>query len=374
MRIALILLLMAAFSGCATAPVISDPIPPEPTPAVEPEPAIVPTAWRHARMVESVDTSEWWKAWNDEVLNVLVDQTLLSNPEIRAAEARLGQVESVVSDADPEEQPVAQPALNAAKHDVSAVRLAVIHAVVMAYLDARLAERKLDILQQRLKIQHNLTETLHKRLVAGLAGTGPLREQEAASIDTHQAKSAAMLDREQAVNRLALLLGHPPVEFTLQSGSNPFGAKLKLQIDPPASVIERRPDIQSAWQRLLAATAGQASDDDLPITVEIEQTESSPAAREALYRKSVLIALQETEQALASWRRSGGAVKAAHDQLDIQTAQLESAQRTLEAGRLSRAEMLKAHLAENLAQENLLTAEHARSTAFAALQLAIAHP
>ena len=58
--------------------------------------------------------------------------------------------------------------------------------------------------------------------------------------------------------------------------------------------------------------------------------------------------------------------------LEIQSANVHDLERELTAGRISQIELLKAKLAENLAQENALLAQYALRGAFAATQLALA--
>jgi outer membrane protein TolC len=158
----------------------------------------------------------------------------------------------------------------------------------------------------------------------------------------------------------------------LKTGTSPLNSELKAPIDTPAQVIARRPDVQSAWQRLLIANA-TSTNDDTPITMQIELSETSPATRDALYRQSVLTALQDVELALAAWRMSATTLTSAQDALRLQSLQTASVQRAVDSGRMSKVELLKTQLAEITAQENVITAAHARNLTYAALQLAIAH-
>lgn len=375
MRYAFLLFLSVWLAACTT--VAPKEAPAEAPKAViaEPEPAVVPTAWRHVGKAGGSVIAPWWNALNDEPLNALVTQALIANPDVHVAEARLGQIESVVAEADQDEQPAAQAALHAAEYDVRVLRQGVIHAMVATYLEARLAESRQELLHQRMQLARQLTEALHKRLMAGIASTGPLREQESAEVEIRQAKVRARHEYDRAKARLAVLQGLTPVEFTLNAGKYPAGLALEPAVDAPADVVDRRADVQAAWQRLLAVNAGQTAnddDDDATIMTQIEQTESSVANRDALYRKSVLIALQDVESAMTDWHQAGLESQNSQDALELMTANVHDTQRAVAAGRLSRVESLKAELAENQAQENSLTAAHARLLAYAALQLALA--
>lgn len=370
MRRLLTLLLPTILAGCATQGVQELPAV-EPTPSV-PQQAILPTAWKHAAATEAVATNPWWKALNDTVLNDLIAQTLTNNPDIRIAEARLNEIRATVAEADPDEQVAAAAGLRAAENDAHVVQLEVVHAVTTAYANARLAEKRKDILQQRMDLAHDLTTRLHRKLEAGLANTRTLREAEQTEIEMHQAAAKTHHDHQQAIARLALLSGMAPVEFKLPSGGDLFAGHLAIQPDLPGTVIGRRSDVQAAWQRLLTATSADGDDDELPLAARIEQADAAPAVRESLYQKSVLAALQDVETTLAGWRLSNAEAKASLEFLEIQTANVHDMERELSAGRLSRIDLLKAMLTKNLAQENALLAQHAQRVAFAAAQLALA--
>jgi outer membrane protein TolC len=372
MRLPVIILLAAGLAACSTQAVHKPAVTAEALAVAEPEQAVVPTSWRHAGISDATSGTPWWTSWNDVSMNALVEQAMQANPEIRIAEARLGEIEKIAAEADPGEQIVAQAALNAARNDANVVRQAAAHAIVSAYLDARMAENRQAILHLRMQMERELTETLHKRLIAGLGNAASLREQELAEVETRQAKTRVHQDHGQAVIRLAMLLGQPPVEFSLSSGIDPWVADLKTSIDTPAKIVERRPDVQAAWQRLLVASAVKVEEDDTSIGTQIDQSDASSGARDALYRKTVLAALQDAELAMAAWHGAGMELKAGRDALEIQSSQVANMLRMVNAGRSSRAELLKARLAENVAQETALAAAHARSVAFAALQLALA--
>lgn len=363
--------LVAGLTACSTTAVQSNAPAASPTAVVKPKPADTPAAWRQTTATEAISGAAWWTVWNDEVISTLVKQAMLTNPEIRIAEARLGAIEKTASDADPDEKTIALAALEAAKNDVRVARQAATHAVVAAYLDARLAEDRQAYLSTRLQLGQELTENLRKRLVAGLGNATPLNEQAQADIELRLSLTQAQQAHEQAIIRLALLLGQAPASFTLSTSTKPLTDELKAPIDTPAQVIARRPDVQSAWQRLLIANA-TSTNDDAPIAMQIEQSETSSATRDELYRQSVLTALQDVELALAAWRTSVTTLTAAQDALRLQSLQTASVQHAVDSGRMSKVELLKTRLAENQAQENVLSATYAKHLTYAALQLTLA--
>lgn len=372
MRCISTILLIAGLTACSTATVQNNVTTVAPSTVVKPKLADTPTTWRQTTATEAISGAAWWNIWNDEAISALVKQAMQANPEIRIAEARLSAIEKTASSADPDEKTIALAAIEAAKNDARVTRQATAHAVVAAYLDVRQAEDRQSHLSTRLQLGQELTETLRKRLTAGLSNATPLNEQAQADIELQQSLIQAQQAQEQATIRLALLLGQPPATFTLKTGTSPLINVLKAPIDTPAQVIARRPDVQSAWQRLLIANA-TSTNDDAPIAMQIEQAETSSATRDELYRQSVLTALQDVELALATWRASTRALTSAQDTLKLQSMQISSVQRAIDSGHMSKVELLKTRLAEITAQENVITAAHTRNLAYAALQLAIAN-
>ena len=365
---ALALVLLFMLAGCAAqgTPREAEPIP------LAPDQVILPTAWQHVPATETAAPRPWWKALHDPVLDDLIAQALDHNPEIKVATARLDEIRTIVADADHGDEVAAMAQLRAAEADVHVVQLEVSHAVTAAYADARLAEKKRGMLQQRMQLALELTTRLHRKLEAGLINARLLRESEQAGIDTREAAAKNHQKHRQALARLALLSGQAPIAFTLAPGPDLFAVALVVQPDLPSTVMDRRPDVQAAWQRLLAAIAVDGDNDSLPLGVQLEQADAAPAGREALYRKSVFAALQEVEVALSVWRLADQQNRAAADALEMQSANVHDLERELTAGRVSRIEGIHAALAENQALESVLQAQYGRINAYAAAQLALA--
>jgi len=364
-------LLLVTLGGCTTTSMQPPPVE-KPLPEA-PQQASVPTAWRHSSTTEEAFPAPWWNLLNDPILDDLIVQSLINNPDIRIAEARLSTIRANIAEADANEKVTGDSILNAAENDAHAVQLEVSHAMTIAYADARLAEKRKELLLQRMHLARDLTARLNRKLQAGLTNSRTLREAEQSEIETRQAATRVHQDFLHATQRLALLSGVTPVEFTLPPSGQFFSHRLSVHPDAPNIVIKRRPDVQAAWQRLLAASSSETeTDDDMPLTTQVEQTDSTQSVREALYRKSVLAALNEVETALADWRSANTVAKSSQDALDIQVGNLRDTERELASGRISQIELLKAQVLENIAIENALLAMHAQRIAFAAAQLALA--
>ena len=128
--------------------------------------------------------------------------------------------------------------------------------VGLNYVDARLAQIRLRIARENLSSQDDTLEIVGWRRQAGLVSSldyeqaRQLRAQTAASIPTIEN------DYSTAVNHIAVLLGEAPGAVTAlidPPASIPLAPGVGAPI--PAQVIERRPDVASAERALAAESA-----------------------------------------------------------------------------------------------------------------------
>lgn len=222
-------------------------------------------------------------------------------------------------------------------------QLTIASEVALSYLDARLAQTCLDIARKNLAAQDETLEIVGWRVQAGLVSSldleqaRQLRATTAATIPSLEAGYTA------AANRIAVLLGEAPglVEPLL---ARAMPVPLPPQVPAagvPAEVIQRRPDVRAAERSLAAETAriGVATAElypalrlsgsfggsatalgDVPsamignlvsgitapifqggqIRARIEGQRAATDASLAAYRQTVLTALEDVENALAS--------------------------------------------------------------------------
>jgi multidrug efflux system outer membrane protein len=287
--------LVALLVGCATK-----------LPEIEPQklpevPAEFKERWTIAAPAEAQPRGEWWKAFNDPVLDELVERADRANPSIQVAAARLAQARAVarITDADRALQVSAGasarrargiiggdagPARNlfAAGADLSYEvdvfgRLS--HASAAAVLDAEargallqstrlliqagvaqtyLALRALDV--ERLIVQETLAAY---RVTLALTDrrwrAGDVAELDVARASTEVAATeseALALERRRAEleHALAVLLGEAPANFAInQADWN--SALPTIPAGVPSTVLTRRPDVAAAQNTLLASQA-----------------------------------------------------------------------------------------------------------------------
>jgi len=458
MRTLLAILALSALSGCAT---LVEPLP---------APESLPAGWRGAPVAETPAVAPWWKAFGDTTLDALVDEALQQNTDVRQAAARVAQARALVASARAEQQPSvgvglganrrrypaqrypgfpepvpaatfnevaggieaayeidlfgrlakgvarAQDEQRATEWDLRAARLAVARDVVAAYADARVAEARLSEIRQLAATAAALRATEGRLVRAGLGTTRDARDAD--DLAAAAALSAAQLERTHAVAiaRLGVLLDQAPVDVKMGAPSDDlFAAPLRVSVDLPASVIERRPDVQAAWQRLSGATTdiervrleryprlsltgalGFASNElhtwltRNALAWAIGAAASMPlldggridarsagavAVRDqyaAAYRRAVVVALGEVEEALAAWQAASVELDAQTDALARRARDRHEAGRAVALGRSGARDRLRDEVAVLRTQDALLAAQFERIAAYAAIQHALA--
>ncbi|HEV3008271.1 MAG TPA: efflux transporter outer membrane subunit [Burkholderiales bacterium] len=291
---ALVFLLMLA--GCATS---LPKVEPEKLPAV---PAEFKENWTIASPAAAQARGEWWKAFNDPVLDELVARAERNNTSIQLAATRLARARAVARATDADRWPQVGVGASAQRFQgivngnppgparsvfSTGVDLSyevdlfgrLSHASAAAKLDAQASEALLQ--SARLLIQAEVAQnylavraldderSLVRSTVGAYRETLSLTERrwragDVAELDVARASTevsateseALALDRRRAEleHALAVLLGEAPSAFTLA----PAEWSTMLPVIPagvPATVLTRRPDVSAAQNGVMAAQA-----------------------------------------------------------------------------------------------------------------------
>ena len=245
----------------------------------------------------------WWEIFPDPVLKNLIDAALANGYDVRLAAARVAEARANAGIARSQYFPAIQGAAGwtrgrlsqevapdtgvAGLYDVNlglaweidvwgrirrlnqaalaeylateearrGVTLSLISDVATTYFELRELDLQLDIARRTAGTFRETYDLFDRRLEAGAASA-----LETASAQASLAATTATIpDLERQIvareNRIALLLGRPPEAI-------PRGAVLNDQLLPPeipsglpADLLERRPDLREAEQRLVAANA-----------------------------------------------------------------------------------------------------------------------
>ncbi|HKT85781.1 MAG TPA: TolC family protein [Novosphingobium sp.] len=289
-----------SLAACAAGP---DYVAPTPPPAAE-----APFVGSNSPEVSTAAPDDnWWRLYDDAVLNGLVADALAANTDVRVAVARIERARANLrasrSDALPQTsidgsatygrvpESQAMPGtererrtvdgefavsyeldlfgrvkrgieasradFQAAREDADAVRVTVVADTVRAYVDATssaeqlsVAQRTVDLLDRSVRITNARFERgLNQRL--DVIRVSQLREQQAASIPTLQAA------RDAALFRLATLTGRTPQDLpeAVRRRTTTPDVGQPIPIGDGRTLLARRPDVHAAERRLAADTA-----------------------------------------------------------------------------------------------------------------------
>lgn len=449
-RLAAVLSAGLALGGCAIGPDYLRPS------------AWLPTAYREAPPLPPVQNAaldtRWWSLFGDATLNDLVDQALKNNADLRTAVARVEQANAAAREAGaaffPEidaqaagsnsklstktatwregfspsllhtrsaalttsyeldiwgrirrSNEAARAALLASEYSRESIRLTVAGLVSSNYLILRAADAQLAVVAESLKSREESLQLVKTRVDAGLVSPLDLYQAETA-LATLQAQQADLRRlRALTEHQLALLTANP--ELTIAAGD-----LRQLPLPPlppaglPADLIEARPDVREAEQRLVAANAnigvakagyyprfsltGSVGTESktlsdlfgagantwslglgllMPIldfgrtSARVDQAKALNEQSLIAWQNSLQIAYKEVRDALVSLREHGEAEKAQNIRVDSAQKALDIAKRRYKAGYSGYLDLLDAQRSSNDALLAMIGTRQARLAA-----------
>lgn len=248
-------------------------------------------------------TAQWWDVFEDPVLDGLEEQALAYNQDLQAAIARVDEARADVGIASADQMPslsagaqsgregnnagsgesqstaglsasfeldlwgkyrrlseAARAKLLASEAARDTVRLTLTADVANSYFTLRMLDAQQKILQRTLQAREENVRIYESRYKAGYSTEVDLRRVQA-NKDSVQAQLQQLnLQREQQETALAVLLGQSPREIIARN--IPRGKTLTelnlvpdVPADLPSDLLERRPDVRSAEEQLVAANA-----------------------------------------------------------------------------------------------------------------------
>jgi NodT family efflux transporter outer membrane factor (OMF) lipoprotein len=143
----------------------------------------------------------------------------------------------------------------ASEGDYETARLAVIAATISTYLEVVELTRRVELTRQSVDILEERSERTNERYLRGLVTTFELYSIEGLYRNTQASLPVQESALEEARGRLAILLGRyaGTLEDLLDPGSVPGVVLSPVPPGLTADLLENRPDVWSAWQRMEAA-------------------------------------------------------------------------------------------------------------------------
>lgn len=259
--------------------------------------------WTHAS-AETPVPDNWWTLFNDPLLNDLQRQLVIGNENLRSSLSAVASARALYdasrsalwptlslgagatrsespssNSADRSSKPVtslsltttaswevdlwgrlsgvrtgAQASYQASADDLAALRLSAQALLVQTYLSLRTADAQLSVLARSIAAYQQSLALTQVRYEGGVAARSDVLQAQT-QLKSTQAQSADLTaQRAQLEHAIAVLLGAPPVSLTLASqASLPPVPEVPQML--PATLLQRRPDIAAARQRVVAAYA-----------------------------------------------------------------------------------------------------------------------
>jgi multidrug efflux system outer membrane protein len=267
--------------------------------------------------------------------------------------------------------------IGAEEYDQRDVLISLLAEVARDYISARAYQQRLSITHDNIKVEQNVLDLTGNRFENGL-GSDLDVEQAKALLEATEAEVPSLeTGFDESVYQLSVLLGQPPGTLL-----DEMSAKRDIPLTPPlvpvglpSDLLQRRPDVQKAERKLAAATAqiGVAKADLFPKfsltglaglqsvsannwfniasryysvgpTVQWDLFEAGSIVanihvqnarqEEALdqYRQTVLVALEDTENALTAYAREQVRRKSLARSVDANQQALELAAQLYKSG------------------------------------------
>jgi len=143
----------------------------------------------------------------------------------------------------------------ASEGDYQTARLAVIALTISTYLEVVELRRSTDLTRESVDILKERSERTNERYLRGLVTTFELYTIQALYRNTQASLPVLESRLEEAKGRLAVLLGRyaGSLDGLLPDGSTPATVLAQVPPDLTSELLEARPDVWAAWQRMEAA-------------------------------------------------------------------------------------------------------------------------
>ncbi|MEO0016801.1 MAG: hypothetical protein RLZZ522_84, partial [Verrucomicrobiota bacterium] len=306
--------------------------------------------------------------------------------------------------------------LGAAGENLNSVYAALASEIAATYTSLRANEAKLAVLMENVTTREETAQLASWRLKAGEADSLEATQAESSLESARAAIPSLQGAISQGKNDLALLAGRIPgaMDSMLSSSRGIPVPPTSLAIGIPADVLRQRPDVRTAGYQVLAAAAstrateatrypslnlsGALSLDNSSgskifdpqsaaasiagniaspifdagrISANIEASRASEEQAVLNYRRTVLVALSDTENALIACRRSGERLATLEKATQLARESDEVARQRYQAGEIDFLDVLDSQRTLLGLEDNLLSTRTDRTTAYIRLYQAL---
>ena len=243
-----------------------------------------------------IDT-QWWTLFNDAELNRLMERMAQGNLNMQLMSAKVKQAQAALASAQSSFSPsmslspavtrsqtssskqtntvsiaapvtweldvwgrldalanAANAGVRASQNDLALARLSAQASLVQTYVAIRAAEQQAHVLTQAQTAYERALQLTRYRYEAGVVSAADVAQAQLQLSSTQAQLVDVNSNRLQLLNALAVLSGQAPGDLNLSANAN-LPALPELPNVVPAALLQRRPDVRAAQQRVLAAQA-----------------------------------------------------------------------------------------------------------------------
>lgn len=292
--------------GCAVGPQYSPPKVQTPTAYKEKVTPQRTAEWKPAEPRDAEDRRNWWKVFNNTELNTLAEKVEISNESLKAVEARFRQARAMIQINRSARYPTvnispgvgglrfsgnrpgfpstltAQDSANltlpadvsyeldlwgrirksiAASQDRAQASVADLHAarlllqseLALNYFEMCAAGEQQRILRETVVAFEDSLKLTRNRFEGGISPKTDVAQAEAQLESARAELTAIDSIRAQSEHAIAVLIGLPPAELTVQANGENTLKPPVIPVGIPSELLERRPDIAAMERRTAAA-------------------------------------------------------------------------------------------------------------------------
>ncbi|HEY6262331.1 MAG TPA: efflux transporter outer membrane subunit, partial [Nitrospiraceae bacterium] len=280
-------------------------------PSYEPPQYVVPISWRgsspfmEAKPADGELRLDWWKLYDDPVLNRLIEQAIAANPDLQAAAERFVQARYVMMKARAQYLPqiglgfgssnnrisnekLFRPeGIDLTQHtvelggiaawepdfwsalrnatraeiyraeeraaDFGLARLSLQAEIASDYFTLRGYDAQLAIYNQSIALYKNVLDLVQRQFVGKIASALDVARVESLLFSTETKLAQIQGQRQVTEQAIAILLNMAPASFTLDPVDDLRVATFTIPATIPSSLLERRPDIAGMERRMAEA-------------------------------------------------------------------------------------------------------------------------
>ncbi|MBI1275744.1 efflux transporter outer membrane subunit [bacterium] len=259
-----------------------------------------PESWKEdtTQTTQEQAPANWWKNFNNDELNALVDQALKENHDVKAGIARVEQARASTTVAGASLLPNANASGNASRNDTDktkadnsariqgsisyevdlfgknragveaaaerytatqydqdALRIITAADVTQAYFNSIGLQKRLEIARKNLENQEEVLKIVDAQYTEGRLSALELSQQKSQLASSRAQLASIENQLALSLNQLAVLTGHAPKDLVAPIASLDDAAIPDIAPTLPSALIEQRPDIRASEAGLKAANA-----------------------------------------------------------------------------------------------------------------------